>query len=117
MAKGNLPTSRDLIIPTIVALKQLGGKGRNSEIFDKICINERFTTSQLNISKTGNVNKPELENRADWARTILKGAKIIDRISTGIWKLVNLNINPNSLNKEDIYVAYLSNIPKKTKEI
>ena len=117
MTNGSLPTNRELIIPTVIALKQLGGKGTNEQIFNKICVNERFTQSQLNIRKTNDEGKGWIENNADWARTILRGAEIIYSPSRTMWQLIDMNINPNSLDKEVVYETYNKNKNKKTKEI
>ncbi|MBL7817262.1 MAG: winged helix-turn-helix domain-containing protein [Saprospiraceae bacterium] len=102
----SLPQIEDLIIPTVKALKQLGGIGNLHEIDKKVLEIEQFPTELTEIMhKTNNVGaKPqtEISYRLAWAKTYLKEYGIIENPSRGIWKLSSENIDEKEINPSDI---------------
>jgi restriction system protein len=84
--KIGMPTFDELMWPTLLAIKELGGSGTNEEIVDKIAIIQNYPLTLLNEPhKTGNVTK--LEYRAAWARTYLKFTGSIENSARGVWSI------------------------------
>ena len=82
--KSGFPTYDELMWPTLLALRALGGSGTNDEILDKLVEIQNYSASvQAELHKTGNVGK--LEYRAAWARTYLKFAGAIESGGRGVW--------------------------------
>ena len=87
--KSNFPTFDELMWPTLVALKALGGSGSNEEIVDKIIEIEKVPSDKQEVMSTsGNMTK--LEYRSAWARTYLKFAGAVENGVRGIWSLTKL---------------------------
>ncbi len=85
--KLGFPTFDELMWPTLLALKALGGSGTNEEIVDKIAVIESYSTSLVNEPyKTGTLTK--LEYRCAWARTYLKFAGAVENSSRGVWSIL-----------------------------
>lgn len=82
------PAVKDLILPTIRALQELGGESSNSEIISKIIELESIPTS---IATTlHNVGpKTILEYRGAWARSCLKKFGAIENSGKGRWRLTD----------------------------
>jgi restriction system protein len=84
--KSGFPTFDELMWPTLLALRSLGGSGSNDEIMDKIVELQNYSIEILNEQhKTGNLTK--LEYRAAWARTYLKFAGAVESSGRGVWAL------------------------------
>jgi restriction system protein len=105
-----LPKNKELIIPTVKALKQLGGIGTLHEINQKVCEIEQFTSDLMGIMHTKNTVggkvESEISYRLAWARTYLKEYGILENPSWGLWTLINLNINENDIDIEDVYNSF-----------
>jgi restriction system protein len=96
--KSGFPTFDELMWPTLLAIKSLGGSGTNEEIVDKIAVAQDYPTSFLNEPhKSGNVSK--LEYRAAWARTYLKFTGSIENSARGVWSITKFG---ESVKHEDI---------------
>ena len=93
--KYNFPTFDELMWPTLLALKSLGGSGSNEEIVDKIIEIEKVPSDrQHEMSTSGNMTK--LEYRSAWARTYLKFAGAVENGVRGIWSITKLGESANS---------------------
>jgi hypothetical protein len=106
----NLPKNKELIIPTVKALKQLGGIGTLHEINQKVCDIEGFTSDLMGIMHTKNTVggkvESEINYRLAWARTYLREYGIIENPSWGLWTLINVNINEDDIDIEDVYNSF-----------
>ncbi|MCV6637058.1 restriction endonuclease [Candidatus Albibeggiatoa sp. nov. NOAA] len=94
----NIPTFDELIIPTIKALKLLGGSGTVPEINEKV--------GQLIEAKDLILQDDELQKfkkRITWTRTYLNKYNLIDNSSHGVWSLVNTGIDIQSIDTSDIF--------------
>ena len=83
-----IPTITDLIVPTVIAMRDLGGSGRNAEIRSVVADNLRLSEEDQQTPQGGNnPNVSRLEYRLKWARTYLRNAGVINSISTGLWEI------------------------------
>lgn len=98
--------SENLIIPVMEALKTLGGSGTTQEINTKVVEQNPIPEEIVNGLHSPKGNQTLLENRASWARTVLRHSGFLENTSHGVWAIVpgqqDKPINPN-----DIYRQYL----------
>lgn len=82
----SVPTHDELMWPTLLALKVLGGSGSNEEIVDKIIEQQRFLEDvQDQMHTKGNSTK--LEYRGAWARSYLKMCGALENSKRGVWSI------------------------------
>ena len=98
----NLPTFDELLIPTIKALKELGGSGTGEEINTKVYEIVNITDDVLQIphGEDGAIN--EVAYRLAWSRTYLKKYGLLENSSRGIWALSRADIDIATLDKDEI---------------
>ncbi len=82
-----IPRYSKLIMPTFVALKELGGSGKNDEILNQIIVDLQIPDEVADIPHKGNPNKTELSYQADWARTYLNKFGVIENSARGVWSI------------------------------
>ena len=100
-SKKKSPITRELIIPTLQALKELGGSGTIAEIYEIILKNKKLGLTEEMIAEPhlGSTTQTELEYQLAWARTYLKNYGIITNTARRVW-MINPNysqINPLNL--------------------
>lgn len=98
----DLPTFDQLLIPTLKALKELGGSGTIKEINEKVYEIAKITEDTLQISHDENGLQSEVDYRLAWSRTYLKKYDLLDNSSRGIWALTNSEIDIKQLDKDTI---------------
>ncbi len=86
----DIPSFDQLINPTIQALQNLGGSGRNDEIYEEVLNILNLPNEVVEAAHLGNTNQTEIEYRLAWARTYLKKYGIINNSKRSVWV-----INPN----------------------
>lgn len=82
-----IPRYTQLIVPTFLALKTLGGSGKNEEIVDQIIADLKIPDEVADIQHKGRTNKTELSYQADWARTYLRTYGVIENSARGVWSI------------------------------
>lgn len=87
-----IPTYDKMLIPTLEALKQLGGSGSIEEINEKVYEIEKFDQETLETPHDENGVQTKVEYRLAWARTYLKKYGLLENSSRGIWALVDSEI-------------------------
>ncbi|AFZ13472.1 restriction endonuclease [Crinalium epipsammum PCC 9333] len=100
----SVPTFDSMLLPTIQALKILGGSGTTEEIYDKVLQLLNLSEEVLDI-KHGSTSQSEVEYRLGWSRTYLKKYGLLDNSTRGIWSLVSTAINIDSLDAKEIVKA------------
>lgn len=86
--------SKDLLNPTLVALRKLGGSGTNKEIHDEIVEILGLTDGQIQTTMhVGKSNRTEFAFRLGWARTWLKRFGLVENTRTGVWSLTKAGMN------------------------
>lgn len=89
----SVPELKDLLNPTIDAIRALGGSGSNGEIRNKVIELMALPDEVLDVPhRGGSGSKSELDYRLPWARTHLKRAGLITNSSTGVWSLTPAGI-------------------------
>jgi restriction system protein len=98
----DLPTFDALFIPTLKALKKLGGSGTIEEINEKVYEIGKISEKTLQIPHGENGLNSEVDYRLAWSRTYLKKYGLIDNSARGIWALTNADINIDKLKSDEI---------------
>jgi restriction system protein len=116
-----IPRYGQLIVPTFIALKKLGGSGKNEEILDQIVLDLKIPDDVVDILHKGRTNKSELSYQADWARTYLRLYGVIENSARGVWTIKPDYVSVDNLDPKKIVDAVVqenrkngSNTPKKT---
>lgn len=81
-----VPSYKDLWMPTLNAVRELGGSGSIQEIFDKMVEMEGYPEEVLSIPAADG-RRSKLEYRSHWARTYLKNALALENSTRGVWTL------------------------------
>lgn len=101
-----IPRKEDLILPTFLALKKLGGSGKNEEILEQIIKDLSLSDDVVDILHKDNPNKTELSYQADWARTYLRHYGVIENSARSVWAIKPDFISCETLDvKEVIHVV------------
>lgn len=98
----SIPTYDKMLIPTLEALKQLGGSGSIDEINEKVYELEKYDTETLETPHDENGVQTKVEYRLAWARTYLKKYGLLENSSRGVWALVDNEINTTELTSDEI---------------
>lgn len=104
--KSAVPSYKDLLWPTLRAVREIGDSGTIEEIVEKAIELEGFTEEQQKIPH-GDGPTSEIEYRIAWARTYLKGMGALDNSKRGVWSTTELG---RSMTQQDIaerHSAYL----------
>lgn len=110
----NVPTYDKMLIPTVKALKELGGSGSIDEINEEVYKIAGYDEEILEIPHDENGVQTKVEYRLAWARTYLKKYGILENSSRGIWALIDNEIDPTKLNSDQI-VKYVRENTRKSK--
>lgn len=81
----NVPNYAQLIEVTFMALKELGGSGKNNEINDKAAELLNLSEEILAIPHLNSSSLSEVNYRLAWARTLLKNYGAIENSARGVW--------------------------------
>lgn len=97
-----VPTYDKLIIPTLKALKELGGSGSIEEINEKVYEIANLDDEILQIPHDENGFQTKVEYRLAWSRTYLKKYGLIINSSRGIWALTDSEIEIDEISSDKI---------------
>ena len=95
-----IPKYDELFNPTLLALRQLGGSGRNDEIEQKVAEILNLTDDEVNEIHIG--NRTKLGYRSAWARNYLKRFGLIENSQRGVWSLTPAGLNTDSVDKDEV---------------
>jgi restriction system protein len=112
-----VPTYKDLLWPTLTAVRDLGGSGSIAEISSKIIEGERFSEDQQAVLNNRG-SKSLLEERIGWARSFLKGMGLLAN-SKRVWSLTEYGrtVRPHEIEKlHRDYQLAVRNRPRKESE-
>ena len=97
------PTHLDLIVPTIKALRDMGGTATPSEIANKVIELEKYSEEIQNEKQQGDGYRTKLEYRLAWARTYMKKfLNAIEDKSRGLWSLTPAGLKLEISNSQSI---------------
>lgn len=97
-----VPTYDKLLIPTLEALKELGGSGSIEEINEKVYEVAKLSQEILDIPHDETGMQSQVDYRLAWARTYLKKYGLLENSSRGIWSLIDNEINTKKLDYREI---------------
>lgn len=83
-----VPTYDEMLWPTLVALKEMGGSGTNQEIEEAVIKIEGYTESQQNVLH-GHGPRSEISYRLAWSRTYLRKIGAIDNSARAVWSITD----------------------------
>ncbi|MBW4078645.1 MAG: restriction endonuclease [Acidobacteria bacterium] len=87
--KQDLPSTQELMWPTLEALRALGGSGRIEEINGEVIKRQGFSEEQLAIRRPKKERQSMIEYRLAWSRTKLKEIGAIKNSAWGVWALTD----------------------------
>lgn len=98
MTELTIPQEYQLMWPTIIAMRGLGGSARNSEIEQKVIEIENYSNEVIAVMHS-NLRQTKLQYRLAWARTRLKNIGALESRETTLWVLTDKgrNITESSL--------------------
>lgn len=99
--KKNVPTFDELMVPTLQALKQLGGSASIDELVPEI-VRLLGLPQEVADVPHGSTGRTELEYRSAWARTYLRKAGLIENSERGIWALTPAGSQSDSVDGRKI---------------
>jgi len=85
--ESRVPSFKQLIVPTFLALKELGGSGSNDEILNQIISDLSIADDVADISHKGSTSLTELSYRAAWSRTYMKAYGVISNSARAVWSI------------------------------
>lgn len=107
-----VPTHDKMMIPTLEALKLLGGSGSIDEINEKVYEVTGYEDEVLEIPHDENGVQSKVEYRLAWARTYLKKYGLIENSSRGVWSLIDNEIDTTILDSDEILKAVRKKVRK-----
>ena len=96
---------RQMINPTLVALRNLGGSGSNREL-NATVIDALEYPEEIVQYPHGETNTTEVEWRLAWARTYLRGAGLISNSSRGVWALTPKGRESGEVDPQEVIRSY-----------
>ncbi|WP_375562497.1 restriction endonuclease [Bernardetia sp. OM2101] len=97
-----IPKYDKFIIPTLKALKKLGGSGSIDEINETVYLLAELSEEILEVQHDENGVQSEVDYRLAWARTYLKKYGVIENSSRGVWSLIDNELAPETFNSDEI---------------
>jgi restriction system protein len=107
--KSTVPSYKDLLWPTLRAVREIGDSGTIEEIVVKVIELEGFTEEQQAVPH-GDGPASEIEYRLAWARTYLKGMGALDNSKRGVWSTTELGRSMTPENIAERHAAYLAQL-------
>ena len=111
-----IPQYSNLIMPTFIALKKLGGSGTNDEILNQVINDLNLPDEVADITHNGNVNQSELSYRLAWARTYLANYGAIQNSARSVWSITPDFVSVDVIDEKEV-VAFVvkKNAEKKSR--
>ena len=96
-----VPSFKDLMNPTLSAIRQAGGSASIGEIAELIIQKHNLPESVTN-ELHGDGPQTELEYRLGWARTYLKRRGLLTNSVRGVWALTSLGVSTPTVDPDDV---------------
>jgi restriction system protein len=110
----HIPAYSEMLWPTVLAVRRLGGVGRIDEIDEAVIEGQGFTEEQVAVLHK-NGPRSEIEYRLAWARTYLKNMGIFANPSRATWALTDLGRTLTESEIEPLWRAFLKKLAEKKK--
>ena len=112
MNRVDIPPYQELLWPTLLAVRDLGGSGSIEEVVEEVARQQSFSEEQQAILH-GNGPATEIEYRLAWARTYLKGMGLLINSRRGVWSLTDRGRTVTQPEIEPLRRAYLARIQER----
>ena len=100
-----VPQAREMLNPTLSAIRNLGDSARNDEITEQVIGLMNIPESVAEIPhKDG--GRSQLEYRLAWARTLLKAYGVIDNSQRGVWRLTSAGLKTQLVDPSVVRAEY-----------
>ena len=96
-----IPTNAELLNPTLIAIRHLGGSATIAEIGDRVVADLEQPESVTQVPH-GKGAQTELAYRLAWARTLLKYYGMIDNSTRGIWSFTPKGENTETVDPSEV---------------
>lgn len=117
VTKSSVPKYGKLVSVTYLALKDLGGSGKNDEINEKAAELLGLSDEVLEIPHLNSTSLSEVNYRLAWARTVLKKFGAISNSARSVWTINPEYSNINEVDGEAIYKEHSKASAKKEKSL
>ena len=117
VTKSSVPKYGKLVSVTYLALKDLGGSGKNDEINEKAAELLGLSDEVLEIPHLNSTSLSEVNYRLALARTVLKKFGAISNSARSVWTINPEYSNINEVDGEAIYKEHSKASAKKEKSI
>ena len=97
-----VPRYNKLLTATLIALKKLGGSGKNDEILNQVISDLKIPDEVADIPHLGNSNLSELAYQLAWARTYLAKFGVIENSARSVWSIKPDYVGVGTLNEKEI---------------
>jgi restriction system protein len=115
MSSPKPPTHTEYYLPTLQALKNLGGSGAIDEINQEVFRLMELSDEVLEIPHGKDGLQSEVEYRLAWTRTYLKKYGVLKNSKRGVWVLIDPNLSLENLSGKKILRA-VKDADRKAKE-
>lgn len=110
-----IPTQNQLVLPTLNALRELGGSGTNAEIDSTVIELEGYSEEQQSVPH-GDGPRTEIAYRLAWARTYLKNMGLVVNSRRGVWSLTEAGKLEDREGVRSRLVEFRSNLQQQRRE-
>lgn len=110
-----VPRYNELLTPTFLVLKKLGGSGTNDEIHQQIVKLLKLSSKIVEEPHLGSTTMSELMYQLAWARTYLKKYGVINNSTRAVWSITPEYIEKESIDDKEIVSFVRQNTAKKHK--
>lgn len=101
-ARDRIPHFKEMMIPTLLALKALGGSGSNSEINEKVYEAMNFDEEILSVPHKTEGLQSEVDYRLTRARRYMRKYGLIKDSLQGVWSIADSTLDPLSINPKEL---------------
>jgi hypothetical protein len=109
-----IPPYNELLWPTLMAVRRLGGAGKIEEIDDAVIEDEGFSEDQVAILHQDGP-RSELQYRLAWARTYLRGMGVLANPSRATWTETEFGKQVEESEIEPLRHSYLKRLAEDRK--
>lgn len=113
--KAALPTYDQMLWPTLLALRELGGSGSIPEINKTVAANQKYTDAQQAVLHLDGPST-EIGYRLHWARTYLKGMGLVTNSQRGVWTVTEAGRHATADQIEPLRQKYLKDYRESRKK-
>lgn len=99
--KYSVPPYDDMLIPTLEALRELGGSGTIEEINTRVAELMKLQAAVLDIPHADSTTS-EVAYRLAWSRTYLKKAGFLQNSSRGVWSLTPSGATARNVDPKEV---------------